>query len=304
VFAVLAIAAIVPAGSAWCRERTTPERGKPHSDLRGFWCLSGLCRRFADRPSWRDVEQPSCVAPPGRHPGNTPVFSVGTASAAATRVGRRNWALRFVTFAVPRHTLAAAAIIGWLGPGSFAACAGRGHAISRITGSRIAAMRTCAPSWCISTGRPLTGGRIRRRPAARPGRARTGRRPTLPGGATSEPRDRRQNQNTPGGGAEGVGDEYAISAAANPAADQSAHRCSVCPNRRRSVSPAPEGVFCHAAKGSAERKGRTPSSRWLQVTACCVTCVHGVTRLTMCARIIPGCGTIQMLVVLMTRRLQ
>jgi hypothetical protein len=30
------------------------------------------------------------------------------------------------------------------------------------------------------------------------------------------------------------------------------------PNRRRSVSPAPEGVFCHAAKGSAERKGRPP----------------------------------------------
>ena len=38
------------------------------------------------------------------------------------------------------------------------------------------------------------------------------------------PRDQRQHQNTSGGGADGVGDEYAISAAANPAADQSAHR--------------------------------------------------------------------------------
>src|SRR6202521_4558145 len=84
------------------------------------------------------------------------------------------------------------------------------------------------------------------------------RRPALPIGATSEPRDQRQNQNTPGGGADGVGEEYAISAAANPAADQSAHRRSAHPNRRRSVSPALEGVFCHAAKGSAERKGRTP----------------------------------------------
>jgi hypothetical protein len=31
-------------------------------------------------------------------------------------------------------------------------------------------------------------------------------------------------QNTPGGGADGVGDEYAISVSTNPAADQSAHR--------------------------------------------------------------------------------
>jgi hypothetical protein len=30
---------------------------------------------------------------------------------------------------VPVHMLAAAAIIGWLGPGSFAACTGRGHSI-------------------------------------------------------------------------------------------------------------------------------------------------------------------------------
>jgi hypothetical protein len=46
----------------------------------------------------------------------------------------------------------------------------------------------------------------------------------------------------------GVGEEYAISGAANPAADQSAHRRPAHPNRRRRVSAAPEGVFCHAAK--------------------------------------------------------
>jgi hypothetical protein len=63
----------------------------------------------------------------------------------------------------------------------------------------------------------------------------------------------------PAGGAHGVGDEYAISVAANPAADQSAHRRSADPNRRRSVSQAPEGVFFHAAKGSDARKSRTPS---------------------------------------------
>jgi hypothetical protein len=62
----------------------------------------------------------------------------------------------------------------------------------------------------------------------------------------------------PAGGADGVGEEYAISAAANPAVDQSAHRRSADPNRRRSVSPAPEGVFFHAAKGSDERKRRPP----------------------------------------------
>jgi hypothetical protein len=32
-------------------------------------------------------------------------------------------------------------------------------------------------------------------------------------------------------------------------------------NRRRSESPAPEGVFCHAARGRDERKGRPAPTR-------------------------------------------
>jgi hypothetical protein len=58
----------------------------------------------------------------------------------------------------------------------------------------------------------------------------------------------------------GVGDEYAISVSKNPAAHQSAHRRLDDPNRRHGISPAPEGVFCRAAKGSDERRGRPPSS--------------------------------------------
>jgi hypothetical protein len=84
------------------------------------------------------------------------------------------------------------------------------------------------------------------------------RRTALLIGAPSEPRDRRQNQNTPGGGADGVGDEYAISAAANPEADQSAHRRPIHPTDAADASPAPQGVFCHAARRRDERKDRPP----------------------------------------------
>jgi hypothetical protein len=162
---------------------------------------------------------------------NAALFRGGTASAAATRVERRNCALRFVPFARRRSPPARTRSV----PRRSSASSGLGrsrHApagampSARITGHRIAAMRTFAPSWCNPTGRSRTGGRIRCRPAARPGRGRTKRRTAFPIGATSEPRDQRQNQNTSGGGADGVGDEYAISAAANPAADQSAHRRS------------------------------------------------------------------------------
>jgi len=57
----------------------------------------------------------------------------------------------------------------------------------------------------------------------------------------------------------GVGEEYAISAAANPTAGQSAHRRSADPNRRRNVSPALEGVFlprgeAGATSGTAVRR--------------------------------------------------
>jgi hypothetical protein len=57
---------------------------------------------------------------------------------------------------------------------------------------------------------------------------------------------------------DGVGDEYATSVAANPVDDQSAHRCPANSNRRRSKRRAPESVFCHAARGRAERRGRPP----------------------------------------------
>jgi hypothetical protein len=80
-----------------------------------------------------------------------------------------------------------------------------------------------------STGRPPTGGAADAvPPLIAQSRRRSGlgpwRRTALLIGATSEPRDVRQNQNPPGGGADGVGDEYATSGAANPKADQSAHR--------------------------------------------------------------------------------
>jgi hypothetical protein len=87
---------------------------------------------------------------------------------------------------------------------------------ARITGRRIAAMRTVAHSWSIPTGRSRTGGGIRRRPPAGQRGGRTRRRTALPIVATSEPRDQRQNQNTSGGVLEGVGDEYAISQRRTP----------------------------------------------------------------------------------------
>jgi hypothetical protein len=94
----------------------------------------------------------------------------------------------------------------------------------RILARTLAAMRTCAHS-CRS--RPAVLARVAASEAVPPlelGRGRTKRRTALSIVATSEPRDQRQHQNTSGGGTDGVGDEYAISAAANPEADQSAHR--------------------------------------------------------------------------------
>jgi hypothetical protein len=66
--------------------------------------------------------------------------------------------------------------------------------------------------------------------------------------ADSEPRDTRSPKLRPECGPCGVAEEYAISAAANPSVDQSAHRRSANPKRRRFVRPAPEGAVCHAAK--------------------------------------------------------
>jgi hypothetical protein len=99
----------------------------------------------------------------GRRPENAAVFCVGTASAAATRVERRNCALRFVLFAmsgVPlAHALAAAAIIGWLGPGPFAACTGTGHSIGTDHGEQDRRDDNLRAQLAYSD-RPLSHGRL------------------------------------------------------------------------------------------------------------------------------------------------
>ena len=76
------------------------------------------------------------------------------------------------------------------------------------------------------------------------------RRAAMPIDATSSPRDTRsapkpRPEAVRGGG----GEEYARSGAANPVDDQSAHRWSANPNRRRGRQHRrPQGGFCHAAK--------------------------------------------------------
>jgi hypothetical protein len=84
------------------------------------------------------------------------------------------------------------------------------------------------------------------------------RRPTVPIGATLSRVTRGRTKTRLQAVRTGVGEEYAISGAANPAADQSAHRRLAHPNRRRRVSAALEGVFCHAAK--RERRGEWSSA--------------------------------------------
>jgi hypothetical protein len=197
----------------------------------------------------------------------------GTASAAAIRstparvprrgprrVGRRNCARPVRTLSLPRRS-SAGFVLGhaWHTPTGVTRSA-------RITGCRIAAMRTGPAQLGIPAGRSPTGDCIRCRPAALQSAARSrdapeglvpGRRTALLIGAPSEPRDRRQNQNTPGGGADGVGDEYAISAAANPEADQSAHRRSIHRNRRRGRKSGAGGRVL--PRGEAARRAEGPS---------------------------------------------
>jgi hypothetical protein len=129
---------------------------------------SESCQRL--RPSFARIRHPRGVAvvPAGcgaasadgradgigcRHPGRAPELCAW--GSYPSRDGH-----------VTAHTLAAASIIGWLGLGPFAACTGGVIPSARITGSGIAAMRTVAHSWCVSTGRSRTGGGSRCRPPA------------------------------------------------------------------------------------------------------------------------------------------
>jgi hypothetical protein len=166
-------------------------------------------------PRWRDVEQPSRVAhrtcPAAERHRQRP-----------TRVGRRNCALRFVRFAVAAHALGAAAIIGWFGPGSFAACTDMGHSVGTDHGKQDRRDENLRAQ-LAHLDRPPSHGWPHPMPSARWSAPRSHRaRMALSIGTTSEPRDQRQHHNAPGGGADGVGEEYGISAAGNPGADQPA----------------------------------------------------------------------------------
>jgi hypothetical protein len=101
-----------------------------------------------------------------------------TASAAATRVERRNCALRSVRFALSTVALAqplgAAAIIGCLGLGPFAACTVRGHSIGTDHGQqdrRDEDLRAQLPH----PDRPLSHGWPQPTPSVRPFSAAAGR---------------------------------------------------------------------------------------------------------------------------------
>ena len=77
--------------------------------------------------------------------------------------------------------------------------------------------------------------------------------------ATFEPRDRDRAKTGPQALRMASAMSTRSAQRQTPSVEQSAHRCSTNPNRRRIDSSSPEGLFCHAAKGSAERNGRPPS---------------------------------------------
>ena len=69
--------------------------------------------------------------------------------------------------------------------------------------------------------------------------------------ADLERRDTRARQNEPAGVRGGGADEYAMSDRHTPAMNSRLTGVAANPRRRRSVRPAPEGPFCHAAKREA-----------------------------------------------------
>ena len=72
-----------------------------------------------------------------------------------------------------------------------------------------------------------------------------------PDGADLERRDTRAHQNEPAGVSNGGAEEYTMSNRHTPTMNSRLTGVAANPRRRRSVRPAPEGPFCHAAKREA-----------------------------------------------------